>query len=94
MEPGGERMPVIYLEKHRKLTEEKKKLALLALQNEINDVEASLEMMEEELQRTMVFSKLDLVGFLREYVAKLPRNRDGSYSEEFLKKVYESYFGE
>ena len=46
-------MPVIYLDKHRHLTEEQKKMAEIALSNEINDVMADLEIMEEELDRVV-----------------------------------------
>ena len=48
-------MPVIYLDKHRHLTEKQKKMAEVALSNEINDVMANLEILEEEMDRTSVF---------------------------------------
>ena len=75
-------MPVIYLDKHRHLTEKQKKMAEVALSNEINDVMANLEIMEEEMDRTSVLGQ------------KVKRNPDGSVDEKVLQHVYRWYFTE
>ena len=88
-------MAVIYLNRRRKLTEEQKKAATVLLANEINDVMANLEILEDELDRTFLFSELDLRKQALEYLGrKVKQNSDGSYDEELLKRVYEYYFGE
>ena len=88
-------MAVIYLNRRRKLTEEQKKAATVLLANEINDVMANLEILEDELDRTFLFSELDLRKQVLEHLGrKVKQNSDGSYDEELLKRVYEYYFGE
>ena len=88
-------MAVIYLNRRRKLTEEQKRVATSLLRNEINDVMADLEILEEELDKTFLFSELDLRKQALEYLGrKVKQNPDGSYDEELLKRVYEYYFGE
>ena len=63
-------MPVIYLDKHRHLTKEQKKMAEVALSNEINDVMANLEIMEEEMDRTSVFGELNLREVALKYLGQ------------------------
>lgn len=79
-------MPVIYLNERRHLTKEQKEMAKVALENEINEIMADLEIMEEEL---------DLRGIASEYLKqRVKKNTDGSYDEELLKRVYRWYFQE
>jgi phage gp29-like protein len=88
-------MAVIYLDRRRKLTEKQKKMAEVIMANEINDVMADLEILEEELDKTFLFSELDLRKQALEYLGrKVKQNPDGSYDEKLLKRVYEHYFGE
>ena len=88
-------MAVIYLNRRRKLTEEQKRVATSLLHNEINDVMADLEIMEEELDKTFLFGEMSLRELAEGYIEeRLKMNPDGSYDEELLKRVYEYYFGE
>ena len=88
-------MPVIYLDKHRHLTEKQKKMAEVALSNEINDVMANLEILEEEMDRTSVFGELNLREIALKYLGqKVKRNPDGSVDEKVLQHVYRWYFRE
>ena len=88
-------MPVIYLDKHRRLTEEQKKMAETVLNNEINDVMANLEIIEEEMDRTLLFSELKLRETAVKYLSqKLKRNTDGSIDEKVLQEAYRWYFPE
>lgn len=88
-------MPVIYLNERRHLTKEQKEMAKVALENEVNEIMADLEIMEEELDKTSMFSELDLRGIASEYLKqRVKKNTDGSYDEELLKRVYRWYFQE
>ena len=88
-------MAVIYLNRRRKLTEEQKRVATSLLHNEINDVMADLEIMEEELDKTFLFGEMSLRELAEGYIEeRLKINPDGSYDEELLKRVYKHYFGE
>ena len=70
-------------------------MAEVIMANEINDVMADLEILEEELDKTFLFSELDLRKQALEHLGrKVKQNPDGSYDEELLKRVYEYYFGE
>jgi len=94
-EKEAERMPVIYLNERRHLTKEQKEMAKVALENEINEIMADLEIMEEELDKTAMFGELDLRGIASEYLKqRVKKNTDGSYDEELLKRVYRWYFQE
>ena len=87
-------MPVIYLDKRRRLTEEQKKMAEVALSNEINDVMADLEIMEEELDRTFLFKGLSLRECALRHLQMYPRSKDEiSFNDEVLKDAYRYYFG-
>ena len=87
-------MPVIYLNKQRHLTEEQKRVAMSLLHNEINDVMADLEILEDELDKTFLFGALSLRELAEGYIEeRLTMNPDGGYDEELLKRVYEHYFG-
>jgi phage gp29-like protein len=86
-------MPVIYLDEHRRLTEEQKKMAEVLLSNEINDVMADLEIMEEQLDKTAVFGELSLREIALKYLKqKVKQNPDGSVDEKVLQHVYKWYF--
>ena len=88
-------MPVIYLDKHRHLTEEQKNMAEVILSNEINDVMADLELMENQLDKTAVFGELNLREIALKYLGqKVKRNPDGSVDEKVLQHVYRWYFSE
>lgn len=88
-------MPVIYLNEHRHLTKEQKDMARVALENEVNEVMADLQIMEEELYKTFLFGELSLrkaaLDFLKQ---RIKQNPDGTYDEELLKRVYKWYFPE
>ena len=88
-------MPVIYLDKHRRLTEEQKKMAEVVLSNEINDVMADLEIMEDELDKTAIFGELNLREIALKYLhQRVKRNPDGSVDEKVLQQVYKWYFSD
>ena len=88
-------MAVIYLKDHRSLTKEQKQMAETALSNEINDVMADLEIIEEELGRTAIFGELHLRAIAADYLnRKLKCTTDGSYDEKVLQEVYRWYFPE
>ncbi len=88
-------MPVIYLSDHRPLTEEQKKMAEVILSNEINDVMASLEIMEDELDKTFLFREFDLRALALGYMNhKLKRNADGNVDEKILQQVYNWYYSD
>jgi hypothetical protein len=88
-------MALIYLDRHRHLTEEQKKMAEVLLSNEINDVMADLEIMEEQLGKTAVFRELSLRELALKYLGqKVKQNPDGSVDEKVLQHVYRWYFSE
>ena len=88
-------MPVIYLDKHRHLTKEQKEMASTLLSNEINDVMADLEIMDEALSRTAVFGELNLREIALKYLGqKVKQNQDGTVDEKVLERVYRWYFPE
>ncbi|SFE17137.1 hypothetical protein [Succiniclasticum ruminis] len=88
-------MAVIYLNRRRKLTEEQKRVATSLLHNEVNEVMADLEIIEDSLDRTFLFGELNLRELAEGYIEeRLKTNPDGSYDEELLKRVYNHYFGE
>lgn len=88
-------MPVIYLNDHRKLTEEQRRIAVIAAENEINDVMADMEIMDEQLQRTVLFRELSLMEVCINYINNLKMNKDGTcVDDELLKRVCEQYFPE
>lgn len=88
-------MPIIYLSDHRPLTEEQKKMAEVTLSNEINDVMANLEIMEDELDRTFLFREFDLRALALGYMnQKLKRNADGNVDEKVLQQVYNWYYSD
>ena len=84
-------MPVIYLNERRHLTKEQKEMAKVALENEINEIMADLEI----LDKTAMFGELDLRGIASEYLKqRVKKNTDGCYDEELLKRIYRWYFQE
>ena len=88
-------MPVIYLDKHRRLTEEQKKMAEVLLSNEINDVMADLEIMEEQLDKTAAFHGLTLRNVALSYLKqRVKSDPDGKVDEKTLQEVYRWYFPE
>ena len=88
-------MTVIYLSDRRPLTEKQKKMAEVILSNEINDVMADLEIMEEQLDRTAMFGELNLREIALKYLGqKVKRNPDGKVDEKTLQEVYRWYFSE
>ena len=87
-------MPVIYLDKHRYLTKEQKKMAEAALNSEINDVMDNIEIFEDALARTFLFGELHLREQALDYMKRrLKRNPDGSFDDELLIRVYKYYSG-
>ena len=87
-------MPVIYLDKHRPLTEKQKKMAEVALSNEINDVMDNMEIFEDALGRTFLFSEMHLREQALDYMKRrLKRNPDGSFDDELLIRAYNYYSG-
>ena len=88
-------MPVIYLDKHRRLTKEQKEMASILLSNEINDVMADLEIIDEVLDKTFLFGDLELKDLVLDYMSRqLNRNPDGTVDEKVLERVYRWYFPE
>ena len=88
-------MAVIYLKDHRPLTEEQKKMAEVILSNEINDVMANLEIMEDELDKTAMFGELNLRKIALKYLhQRVKQNPDGSVDDKVLQEVYRWYFSE
>ena len=88
-------MSVIYLDKHRRLTEEQKKMAEVILSNEINDVMADLEIMEEQLDKTSIFQGLSLRNAALSYLnQKVKHDQNGNVDEKTLQEVYRWYFPE
>ena len=88
-------MTVIYLNEHKHLTQEQKEMAKVALENEVNEVMADLEIVEDELDKTALFGELDLRNIASDYIRqRVRRNADGNYDEELLKRVYRWYFSE
>jgi len=78
-----------------RLSEKDKKAAEVIAGNEINDVMADLEILEEELDRTYLFKGLTLREYALRYLQKYPRNKDGtSFSNEILEEIFKYYFGE
>lgn len=87
-------MPVIYLDKHRYLTKEQKKMAEAVLNSEINDVMDNIEIFEDALARTFLFGELHLREQALDYMKRrLKRNPDGSFDDELLIRVYKYYSG-
>ena len=88
-------MAVIFLKDRRPLTKEQKKMAETVLSNEINDVMANVEIIEEELDRTFAFQGLTLRDVVLRYLKqRVKRNPDGSIDEKVLQEVYRWYFPE
>jgi hypothetical protein len=88
-------MAVIFLKDRRPLTKEQKKMAETVLNNEINDVMANVEIIEEELDRTFAFQGLTLRDVVLRYLKqRVKRNPDGSIDEKVLQEVYRWYFPE
>ena len=88
-------MAVIFLKDRRPLMKEQKKMAETVLNNEINDVMANIEIIEDELDRTFLFGELSLREAALKYLSqKLKRNPDGSIDEKVLQEVYRWYFPE
>lgn len=88
-------MPVIYLKDHRLLTKEQKAAAEVMLSNEINEVMADLEIMEEELDKTSMFHGLKLRDAALTYLnQRIKHNPDGNVDEKVLQEVYRWYFPE
>ena len=78
-----------------RLSDKDKKAAEVILSNEINDVMADLEILEEELSGTYLFKGLGLRQCALRYLQKYPRNKDGtSFREDILEDVFKYYFGE
>jgi hypothetical protein len=88
-------MPVIYLNERRRLTEEQKQMATVLAANEINNIMADLEILEEELDKTYLFQRLTLRDHALKYLRKYPTTHDGkSFSDEVLEEIFKYYFSE
>ncbi len=78
-----------------RLSDKEKKAAEVIASNEINDVMADLEILEEELDRTFLFKGMSLREYALRYLRKYPRNREGtSFDEDTLEEIFKYYFGE
>jgi len=88
-------MPVIYLDERRRLTEEQKQMATILASNEINDVMADLEILEEELSKTCLFKDFPVRELALKHLSKFEQNEEHtSFSKEVLAEVYKHYFAE
>ena len=88
-------MSVIYLSDHRPLTEKQKVTAEVMLSNEINEVMADLEILEEELDKTSMFRGLSLRNAALSYLnQKVKHDQNGNVDEKTLQEVYRWYFSE
>lgn len=77
------------------LSEKELQTAEILASNEINEIMADLEIMEEQLERSYLFQGLNLQEYAIEHLKKLPHNKDGtSFSNEVLSGVYQYYFGD
>lgn len=78
-----------------RLSEKEKKAAEVIASNEINDVMADLEILEEELDRTYLFKGMTLRDHALRYLQKYPRNKEGtSLRDDTLEEIFKYYFGE
>lgn len=86
---------MIKIMKPPSLSDKDRKAAEVIASNEINDVMADLEILEEELDRTFLFKGLTLRDYALRHLRKYPRNNDGtSLSDETLEEIFKYYFGE
>ena len=77
-----------------RLSDKDRKAAEVILSNEINDVMADLEILEEELDNTYLFKGMTLREHALRYLQKYPKNKDGtSFREDILEDVFKYYFG-
>lgn len=75
------------------LTNKQKEMAIEALNNEISDVMVSIDIIAEELDKSVIFGGLDIRNIAADYINKqLKCTSDGSYDEEWLQDVYWLYF--
>lgn len=85
-------MPVIYLNERRRLTEEQKQMATVLAANEINDVMADLEILEEELSKTYLFKDFPVRELAVKHLSNFKQNEDNtSFSKEVLAEIYRHY---
>ena len=76
------------------LTEKEMRAAEVMASNEINEVMADLEIVEEQLDQTYLFKGLPLQRYAIQHLQDKPRNKDGTnFSEEVLTDLYRYYFG-
>ena len=86
-------MPVIYLNERRRLTEEQKQMATVLAANEINDVMADLEILEEELSKTYLFKDFPARELAVKHLSNYKQNEENSsFSKEVLAEIYRYYF--
>lgn len=78
-----------------RLSDKDRQAAEVVASNEINDVMADLEILEEELSRTYLFQGLTLRDYALRHLQKYPRNKDGtSFNDKVLEEIFKYYFGE
>ena len=83
------------INKRKGLSKKQKEMAMTVLTNELNDVMASVEILEEEMAKTAVFNELDLRALVINHMSKkLKQNPDGTIDEKLLQHVYRWYFPE
>ena len=76
------------------LTEKEIRAAEVMASNEINEVMADLEIVEEQLNQTYLFQGLPLRQYALQHLKKYPQNKEGnSFSNEVLTELYRYYFG-
>ena len=86
-------MPVIYLDKHRHLSKEQEQMATVLASNEINDVLADFEIIEEALSKTYLFKDFPIRELAIKHLSNFKQNEDNSnFSKEVLAEVYRHYF--
>ena len=85
-------MAIIHFDKRMHLTEEQKEMASSALNNEIHEVMADLEILEDELEKTAMFGELNFKNVAIDHINQLFYDSEGNINEEVLQRVYKYYF--
>lgn len=76
------------------LSHKDRKAAEVVASNEINDVMADLEIVEEELDRTFLFKGMSLRQCALQHLRQYPRNKSGtSFDDKTLEDIFNYYFG-
>lgn len=81
--------------KDTRLSEESMKAAETLASNEINEIMADLEIMQDQLDQTYLFQGMNLKEYAIQHLKQIPRNKDcSSFSDEVLAGIHRYYFGD